>query len=458
MVVATILGLSHGTSLLMVALIAVVGLVILIARFRMHSFLALIIAALFVGLCSGMPLPDIGSSFQSGVGAVLGSIAMVIGLGTVLGKMLAESGGAERIAETLTHWFGPARLDWAMAAIAFLVGIPVFFSVGLVLLVPLVFAVARETRTPLLRLAIPMLAGLSVVHGLVPPHPGPMAALGLIGADLGKTIFYSLLVAVPTTALAGPLFGPLIARVSPVEPTGGLIEPFSRPQAEKLLPGFGVTVFTILLPVGLMMLGTLAEVALPESSWLKVWAAFVGHPIVALLLAVLVSYYTLGVARGFDRLQLLRFTEDCVGPVAGVLLVVGAGGGFNRVLVAGGIGEAISDFASVLALGPLVLGWMVAALIRVATGSATVAITTAAGMLAPVMAGDAGQSVSPELLILSMGAGSLILSHVNDGGFWLVKEMFGLSVTDTLKTWTLMETVISVTALGCILLLNALVG
>jgi GntP family gluconate:H+ symporter len=179
---------------------------------------------------------------------------------------------------------------------------------------------------------------------------------------------------------------------------------------------------------------------------------------VALLLAVLVSYYTLGVARGFDLLRLLRFTEDCVGPVAGVLLVVGAGGGFNRVLVDGGIGEAISDFASVLALGPLVLGWMVAALIRVATGSATVAITTAAGMLAPVMAGDAGQSVSPELLILSMGAGSLILSHVNDGGFWLVKEMFGLSVTDTLKTWTLMETVISVTALGCILVLNALVG
>jgi GntP family gluconate:H+ symporter len=267
-----------------------------------------------------------------------------------------------------------------------------------------------------------------------------------------------LIVAVPTTALAGPVFGALIARVSGAEPVGGLSETFRHRAAAKELPGFGLTVFTILLPVGLMMVGTLAELALPESSGLRVAAGFVGHPIVSLLIAVLVSYYTLGVARGFDRQQLLRFTEDCVGPVAGVLLVVGAGGGFNRVLVAGGIGEAISDFTSVLALSPLVLGWLVAALIRVATGSATVAITTAAGMLAPIMAGDAGQAVSPELLILSMGAGSLILSHVNDGGFWLVKEMFGLSVTDTLKTWTLMETVISVTALGCILVLNRLVG
>jgi GntP family gluconate:H+ symporter len=224
-----------------------------------------------------------------------------------------------------------------------------------------------------------------------------------------------------------------------------------------VLPGFGVTVFTILLPVGLMMLGTLAEVALGESSRLKIWTSFVGHPIVALLIAVLVSYYTLGVARGFDRHQLLRFTEDCVGPVAGVLLVVGAGGGFNRVLVAGGVGDAISEFTTGLALSPLVLGWLVAALIRVATGSATVAITTAAGMLAPMLAGNAGANVSPELLVLSMGAGSLILSHVNDGGFWLVKEFLRLSVTDTLKTWTVMETVISVTGLICILALDALI-
>jgi gluconate:H+ symporter, GntP family len=456
MFLGTIPGLSHDASLMVVALTAVVGLVVLIARFRLHSFLALTMASLFVGLCSGMPLQDVGASFQAGVGAVLGSIAMVIGLGTVLGKLLEESGGAERIARTLIRLFGPARLDWAMATIAFLVGIPVFFSVGLVLLVPLVFAVARETGTPLLRLAIPLLAGLSVVHGLVPPHPGPMAALGLIGGDLGKTIFYSLLIGIPTTVVAGPLFGALIARVFEVEPRGGLIEPMNQPAA-KALPGFGVTVFTILLPVGLMMLGALAEVVLSEASRLRGWTAFVGHPIVALLIAVLVAYYTLGVTRGFDRHQLLRLTEQCVGPVAVVLLVVGAGGGFNRVLVAGGVGDAISDFTVRLALSPLVLGWLVAALIRVATGSATVAITTAAGMLAPVLNGATGQTVSPELLILSMGAGSLILSHVNDGGFWLVKEFFRLSVTDTLKTWTVMETVISVVALGCILGLDALI-
>ncbi len=452
-----ITGLSRGTGLLVIASIAVVGLVILIARFRLHSFLALIIASLFVGVCSGMPAQDIGSSFQAGVGAVLGSIAMVIGLGTVLGKLLAESGGAERIAQTLIRLFGPGRQDWAMAAIAFLVGIPVFFSVGLVLLVPLVFEVARETGTPRLRLAIPLLAGLSVVHGLVPPHPGPMAALGLVGADLGKTIFYSLLVGVPTIVLAGPLFGALILRVTQVNVEGGLIGRTRPTHTARSLPGFGITLFTILLPVGLMMLGTLAEVTLGASSRLKVGLAFFGHPIVALLLAVLVSYYTLGWARGFDRHQLLRFTEDCVGPVAGVLLVVGAGGGFNRVLVAGGVGDAISGITTDLALSPLLLGWLVAALIRVATGSATVAITTAAGMLAPAWVGDAGRNVSPELMILSMGAGSLVLSHVNDGGFWLVKEFFRMSVTDTLKTWTVMETVISITALGCILVLDTLV-
>jgi GntP family gluconate:H+ symporter len=438
--------------LLLIALAAVAGLIVLVARYKMHSFLALILAALFAGVCSGMPLADLGTSFQNGVGAVLGSIAMVLGLGTVLGKVLAESGGAERIAKTLIETFGPARLDWAMAAIAFLVGIPVFFSVGLVLLVPILFAVAQSTHTPLLRLAIPLLAGLSVVHGLVPPHPGPMAALAFIGADMGKTILLALLVGALATAVAGPLLGSLLSRLWRIQPSIGVVRQNLASRGGIDLPGFGVTLFAILLPVGLMLLGTVADVTLADSSPWKPGIVLVSHPIMALLIAVIFSFRILAATRGLDRRQLSRFTEESLGPIAAILLIVGAGGGFSRVLVDAGVGDAIAAFATGASLSPLLLGWLVAATIRVATGSATVAITTAAGILAPIA--HAANPALPELLILSMGAGSLILSHVNDGGFWLVKEFFGLTVIDTLKTWTVLETVISLTALGAILLVD----
>ena len=447
---------THNTALLLYTLVAVLGLVVLIARFKLNSVVALIVASIFVGVSSGMELPAIARSFQDGVGAILGSIAIVVGLGAILGKMLAESGGARVIARTLIEALGERRLHWTMLLIALIVGIPVFFTVGLILLIPIVVAVARETKTPLLYLGIPLLSGLSVMHGLVPPHPGPMVAIELFKADVGKTIIYSLIVGLPTAAIAGPLFGQLIGRRIHVAPSGGIAGELTAGDVGGTLPGFGLTVVTILLPIILMLVATVADVTWPPTSRMRQFVDFIGHPVVALLVAVLVSFYSFGTARGFGREQILKFSNDCMAPVAAILLVVGAGGGFNRVLVNSGVGGAIAELASSSNVSILLLAWLVAALIRVATGSATVAITTAAGIIAPIAAASPVTSV--ELVVLAMGAGSLILSHVNDAGFWFVKEYFGMTVPETFRTWTVMETIIAVVALVFCSLLDAVIG
>lgn len=294
-------------------------------------------------------------------------------------------------------------------------------------------------------LGIPLLSGLSVAHGLVPPHPGPLAAVGLLHADLGKTILWSIGIGLPTAVLAGPWLGRRLAALAPVE-LGRLADQLTGRPAAANPPGFGVTLLAILLPILLMLAATLARVeSLPGGAWRSV-AAFLGHPLIAMLTGTLLCFRVLGAARGFDAAQVLRFSEECLGPVAMVLLVVGCGGGFSKVLTAAGVGQAIAAYAEGARLSPVVLGWLVAALIRVATGSATVSVTTAAGLVADYATRTAGTNL--ELVVVATGAGSLILSHVNDGGFWFVKEYFNLSVTQTLKSWTVMETVISLAALG----------
>lgn len=448
----TIPGLSQNATLLISALLSVIGLVVLIARFRMNAFVALVLASLAMGLAAGMNLGDVATAFQNGVGKILGGIGMIIGLGTLLGKLLAESGGARVVADTLIRSLGEKRLPWAMLLVAFVVGIPVWFSVGLVLLVPILFTVARQSRMPLLVLGIPLAAGLSVTHGLVPPHPGPMVAIGALKADVGRTIFYSLLIGLPTAIVAGPWCARWLAARHEVSLEGGPAAALTAANPPGSAPGFGLALITILLPVGLMLMATGAEIALPKENVARAWVMALGQPLVAMTLAFLFACWSFGTARGFNSEQILKFTNDCVGPVAGTLLIVGAGGGFNGVLIASGVGTAIADMVKDLAVSPLILGWVAAALIRVATGSATVAITTAAGILAPIVAVKPGTNL--ELLVLSMGAGSLTLSHVNDGGFWFVKEYFNLTVTQTLKTWTVMETVISVVALVLVLALD----
>ena len=442
---------SNQTALLLWALAAVVALIVLIARFRLHPFVALVSVSLALGVATGMKPGAVVAAFQEGVAATLGFIAVVVGLGTMLGKMMAESGAATRIATTLIARFGESRVHWAIMFVAFIVGIPVFFQVGFVLLVPLVFTIARRTGMSLVKIGIPLVAGLSVVHGLVPPHPAAMLAVGAYGADVGLTIFYALVVGLPTAALAGPVFASWIAPriVLPAEnPMAATLE-----GARDRMPGFGISVFTVSVPVLLMLFASAAAV-LPTAPAVRATLQLVGNPIVSLLLALLFSFWSLGWRQGFTRAQILTFTNDCLAPTAAILLIIGAGGGFNRVLISSGVGSAIASLATSLEVSPLLLAWSIAALIRVATGSATVAMTTAAGIVAPIAASIPGTNA--ELLVLATGAGSLVLSHVNDSGFWLIKEFFGMTVPQTLKTWTVAETIIGVAGLAFTVLLGTL--
>lgn len=445
---------TPNTLLLLYAAGAVVALIVLIARFKLHPFIALIAVSLGLGAAAGMPLGGVVTAFQDGVGGVLGFIAIVVGLGTMLGKMMAESGGATRIATTLIAMFGERRVHWAIMFVAFIVGIPVFFQVGFVLLIPLVFTIARRTGMSLVKIGIPLVAGLSVVHGLVPPHPAAMLAVGAYQADVGLTIAYAILVGLPTASLAGPIFASWIAPRITLPADNPVAAQFEG-GIPREMPGFGVAVFTVLLPVILMLGASIADVTLESTSTLRAVLDFIGGPIVSLLLALLFSFWSLGYRQHFTRDQILTFTNDCLAPTATILLVIGAGGGFNRVLLESGVGKAIADVAVGSQASPLLLAWIVAALIRVATGSATVAMTTAAGIVAPIAVATPGTNA--ELLVLATGAGSLVLSHVNDSGFWLIKEFFNMTVPQTLKTWTAAETIIGVAGLAFTMLLGLVV-
>ena len=436
----------QGSALLVYALVAVIALIVLIAKFKMNPFIVLIVVSLVLGLAVGMPMGNIVKAFETGVGNALGHIALVVGLGTMLGKMMAESGGAERIANTMIKAFGEKNVHWAMMTVAFIVGLPVFFEVGFVLLVPIAFNVAKRTGTNMVLVGIPMVAGLSVVHGLIPPHPAALLAVTAYSADIGRTILYALIVGIPTAIIAGPIFGKLISKVVIPNPDNPLISQFvDESKKDRELPGFGITLFTILLPVALMLIGSWADLFFVPKTFANDFLRLIGNSVIALLIATLVSFWTFGRARGFGADQILKFTNECLAPIAGITLVVGAGAGFGRILMDGGVSKAIVGIATDAHLSPLILGWFVAALIRVATGSATVAMTTACGIVAPIVSTVGG--VRPELMVLATGAGSLILSHVNDGGFWLVKEYFNMTVPQTFKTWTVMETLVSVLAL-----------
>jgi GntP family gluconate:H+ symporter len=447
---------TADTRLLIYAVVAVIALIILIARFKVHPFVALISVSLAMGVAAGMPPLAAVKAFGDGVGNVLGFIAIVVGLGTMLGKMMAESGAATRIATTLIDLFGERRVHWAIMIVAFIVGIPVFFQVGFVLLIPLVFTIARRTGMSLIKIGIPLVAGLSVVHGMLPPHPAAMLAVAAYNADVGRTILYGLLIGLPTAALAGPIFASWIApRITlPTEnPVAAqLVESMDDAHASRGTPSFGVSLFTVLIPVILILLSSAADISLDPASPLRLALHFVGNAIVALLLALVFSFWSLARPRGFTRDQVMKFCNDCLAPTATILLVIGAGGGFNQVLVQSGVGGAVASMAVGSHASPLILAWIVAALIRVATGSATVAMTTAAGIVAPIAVATPG--TNPELLVLATGAGALVLSHVNDAGFWLIKEFFNMTVPQTLKTWTVAETIIGVAGLGFTMLLS----
>jgi GntP family gluconate:H+ symporter len=454
---------SHNAWLLLDTALAVAALVLLVAWLKLNSFVALTVVSLAAGLAAGMEPSKAAGSFADGVGGVLGKIAVVIGLGAILGQMLAESGGADQIANALVRGFGGQRMALAFVAAGFLIGLPVFFQVGLVLLIPIAEVSAEKMGVALSRFGLPLVAGLSASHALIPPHPGPLAAVAALHADIGKTILFGLLVGALTAILAWLVFGRADCDLANNDKPRLVATRIAPPHGA---PRVWTALFIILLPVGLMILGSGAQVVLPDRSesahwlvfvenpWLAAlrrWLIFAGDPVVAMLTAVLLALYFLGFARGFNRRQILQFCEASLRDVGGVLLIVGAGGGFSRVLIDSGVSRAVEAAVSSLSLSPLVLGWLMAAVVRVATGSSTVSIITAAGLAEPLLKANPG--LSPELLVLALGAGSLVLSHVNDGGFWLVQRYVRLTVPQTLRTWTLMTTLISLSALGLVLLL-----
>ena len=435
----------HSAFLLASTLIAVVSLILLVAVFKLNPFLSLLVVSLGLGAAAGMPLATVIHSFELGMGNTLGHIAIVVALGTMLGKMMAESGAADAIALTLIRWFGARRVPLAMVTAGLVIGLPAFFEVGFVLLIPIAFTVARRTRTSLILVCLPMVAGLSVVHGLVPPHPAAMMAVMIYKADVGRTIFYGLLVAVPTALIAGPLFARIIAPYVHIADKNPMAEELAEHDASRSLPGFPVSLLTILLPVILMLVGSWADSFSAKGSVMNQAVRLIGNDDMALLVGVLVSFFTLGKMRGFSREMVLRFSNECLAPTAVITLLVGAGGGFGRVLQDSGVAQTMVAIALRSHVSLLLLAWTTAALIRLATGSATVAMTTAAGIVAPIALHATG--VHPELLAIATGAGSLIFSHVNDGGFWLVKEYLNLSVPETLKTWSICETIIAIVGL-----------
>ncbi|MBL0386625.1 GntP family permease [Tumebacillus sp. ITR2] len=439
---------------LVIVVIAVVALLLMITLWKLNPFIALLITAVGVGFASGMRPTDIVLSIKDGIGGTLNLLALVLPLGTMLGKMMGESGGADRIAHTLINRFGKRNVHWAMMVVAFLVGLPVFFQVGFVLLVPLVFTIAKETGMSLVKIGIPLVAGLSTVHGLVPPHPAPMTAIGLYSADTGRTILYALIVGIPTAIIAGPLYGSWIGkRIHKTVPAEFADMQSHNPNRKT--PSFANVMFTILIPVLLMLMGSWADIAYPKDSWTRNYLDFFGDPVTALLIGTIYAFFSLGYFQGFNRDAVLKFTNESFGPIAGILLTIGAGGAFNKVLQNSGVGKYIAEISAHSNMSPVLLAWSVAALIRVATGSATVAMLTAAGIVAPIAHTMTGVNI--ELLVLATGAGSLILSHVNDSGFWMIKEYFGMTVKETLMTWTAMETILSLVALVLILLLDVVV-
>ncbi|MEV8306350.1 gluconate:H+ symporter [Streptomyces flavidovirens] len=444
---------SAGNGQLGIAVLAGIAvIVLLITKFKLHAFLALTIGSLALGAFAGAPLDKAITSFSTGLGNTVAGVGVLIALGAILGKLLADSGGADQIVDTILAKASGRAMPWAMVLIASIIGLPLFFEVGIVLLIPVVLLVAKRGNYSLMRIGIPALAGLSVMHGLIPPHPGPLVAIDAIGANLGLTLGLGVLVAIPTVIIAGPLFSKYAARWVDIPAPEKMIP--QRPSEDlERRPGFGATVATVLLPVVLMLAKALVDIVVndPANPVQRV-TDVIGSPLIALLAAVLVGLFTLGRAAGFTKDRLSSTVEKSLAPIAGVLMIVGAGGGFKQTLIDVGVGQMILDFSEDWAIPTLLLAWLIAVAIRLATGSATVATISAAGLVAPLAADMSAAHAA--LLVLAVGAGSLFFSHVNDAGFWLVKEYFGMDVGQTIKTWSVMETIISVVSLGFVLLLS----
>lgn len=431
-------------------LISIAILVLLIVWAKLNPFLAFLIASIAGGLMLGLPADQVAKSVQKGMGAMLGDLVIVIVTGAMLGKLVSESGGAQRIAGFLMKIFGKKYMTWAMAVTGLIVGIPLFYNVGFVLLVPLAFTVSYQYKLPAVYVGIPLLAALSVTHGFLPPHPSPAALVAQFGANMGLTLFYGFLIAIPTIIIAGPLFAPFLKNIKS-EP----LKTFqSEPKPENELPGIGNSIFTALLPVILLIGTTALNLNISPNDPLRPIVHFIADPGVVMLVSLAYATFSLGIFRNTNMVKLMDIYTVATKDVSMILLIVAGAGALKQIFTDTGVSLTIAESLKNWDIHPLILAWMITAVIRVCVGSATVAGLTTAGIIAPLVT---TMDVDPNLLVLSIGAGSLMFSHFNDGGFWMYKEFFNVSIKDTIKSWSLMETIVAVTGLLGVLVLDLFV-
>ena len=434
----------------LVIFFCIAGLVLLVTWGKVNPFLAFLIISILTGLLLGIPFNKVVGSVQKGIGDTLGSLVIIIALGAMLGKLVADSGAAQKIASVMMKAFGEKYIQWALVATGFIVGIPLFYGVGFVLLVPLIFSVVYQYKLPAVYIGLPMLAALSVTFGFLPPHPAPTALAVQFNANLGITLMYGLILSVPAIVIAGPLFARTLKKIHSVP-----LETFhGKTLPEEQLPSSVSSFFAALLPVVLLMVTTLLIHFLAPDTVISQVITFLAEPAVVMLIALAVATYTIGIKQGFSMKDVMNIYSDAVKDIAMILLIIGSAGALKQVLTDSGVSDQIAAQLNGVSIPPLVLAWIIAAVIRICIGSATVAGLTTAGILAPVIAQS---HVNPSLMVLSIGAGSLACSHVNDSGFWLFKEYFNLSIKDTIRTWTVMESIISVVGLAGVLILNLFV-
>jgi Gnt-I system high-affinity gluconate transporter len=434
---------------LLLCILAILLLIVLVVYFKIDTFISFLVVSIGLGVAVGMNIHQISSAITKGIGNTLGPLVIILGFGAMLGKLVADSGAAQQITASLTKIFGTKYIQWGMALAGLIIGIPLFYTAGFIVVVPLIFAIAATTRLPLLYVGIPMLAALSVAHGFLPPHPSPTAIAEQLHADMSKTLIYGIIIAIPTISLAGPLFAKTLRRYNP-KPSNNILQ--IEPMPENQMPRIGISLITALMPVILLAVTAIILFFVSINSVFGKIMEFIGDPNIAMLLSVLIAIYFLGMKRGKKIPFIMKQLEDAFKSISVILLIIAGSGIFMQVMSDGGVSVYIGQLLKDMQLSPLILGWLIAAIIRVCIGSATVAGLTTVGIMMPIL--GMNQQIHPELMVLSIGAGSLMFSHVNDGGFWLFKEYFNLTIKQTFLTWTMMETIVSVTGLFGVLILH----
>ncbi len=448
--------------ILLIVITAVTVLLIMVLKFKISAFISLLITSMLVGVLAGMPLNEIIKTIEKGMGSTLGFVATVVGLGAIFGQMLESSGGAESLAHSLIKKFGKDRAPWAMVITGFVIAIPVFLDVGLIILAPILYALSRDTKRSLLFYGIPLLAGLAVTHSFIPPTPGPIAVADIIEADLGWVIFFGFLLGFPTAVIAGPVFGKYISKKINLQPPKDLFDPDAvSTNNDKPLPSFRLIAILIAMPLLLILISTFTDMAIKtefiKPSLFANILVFIGHPFSALIIATLLAIWFLCIKRGMSRQKVLELSTKALGPAGIIILITGAGGVLKQVLVDSGIGTIMAESFADSALPPILLAWLLSAVVRVTQGSATVAMITSAGIIASVLPVFDLNAPEMALIVISIASGATLLSHVNDSGFWLVSKYFGMDEKQTLRSWTVMESIIAFCGLGFSLLASLFV-